>query len=288
MSRRKQRRNSAKEQQLSRREDQLWPPVGNWRKTVTICQLHNLRFTGVAGTTAAGAVAAAARLSARAAVDCKFAASISVLACGLDVSTPGEDGPELSSTVGNNWVALDSSEMLLGDATREWYLNTWPTTDSLFKLFAHVLLLRLFLLLLRHLPYGIGCTQWTMNMLRLVGTSHRHASQELLKATARLYRWLYCRLWRPLLANRRNHCRRRRSIACDGRMLGFLRCRLPGLSTWTEFCSQRRWRRRNCPFYRIGAIIDALSVAAATGGQHTATQQVTTIRTRRGGGCRGA
>lgn len=119
MSRRKQRRNSAKEQQLSRREDQLWTPVGNWRKTVTICQLHNLRFTGVAGTTAAGAVAAAARLSARAAVDCKFAASISVLACGLDVSTPGEDGPELSSTVGNNWVALDSSEMLLGDATRE-------------------------------------------------------------------------------------------------------------------------------------------------------------------------
>lgn len=279
MSRRKQQRNSAKEQQLSRREDQLWPPVGNWRKTVTICQLHNLRFTGVAGTTAAGAVAAAARLSARAAVDCKFAASISVLACGLDVSTPGEDGPELSSTVGNNWVALDSSEMLLGDATREWYLNTWPTADSLFKLFAHVL---------RHLPYGIGCTQWTMMMLRLVGTSHGHASQELLKAAARLYRWLCCHLRRPFPAHRRNHCGRRGSIACDGRMLWFLGCRLPGLSTWTELCSQRRWRRRNYSFYGIGAIIDALSVAAATGGQHTATQQVTTIRTRCGGGCRGA
>lgn len=63
------------------------------------------------------------------------------MACGLvDVSTPGEPGTELSSTVGNNWVALDSSEMLL-QKERECYLNTWPTADSLHKMFAHMLLL---------------------------------------------------------------------------------------------------------------------------------------------------
>lgn len=154
------------------------------------------------------------------------------------------------------------------------------------KLFAHFLLP--LLLLLHHLPYGIGCTQWTMVMLRLVGTSHGHASQELLKAAARLYRRLCCRFRRSLRAHRRHHCGWRGSISCDGRMLRFLWCRLPGLSTWADLRSQRRWRRRNCSSYGISAIIDALSVAAATGGQHTATQQVATVRTRRGGGCRGA
>lgn len=127
-----------------------------------------------------------------------------------------------------------------------------------------------------------------MVMLRLVGTSHGHASQELLKAAARLYRWLCCRLRRPFPALRCNHCGWRGSISCDGRMLRFLRCRLPGLSTWADLRSQRRWRRRNCSSDGISAIIDALSVTAATGGQHTATQQVATVRTRRGGGCRGA
>lgn len=81
--------------------------------------MHNLRFTGAAGGAGAGSGTGAGQ-SEGAAVDCKFAASISVVTCGLvDVSTPGEAGTELTSTVGNNWVALDSSEMLLGKCNKK-------------------------------------------------------------------------------------------------------------------------------------------------------------------------
>lgn len=155
--------------------------------------MHNLRFTGAAAGAGSGAGTGAGQ-SEGAAVDCKFAASISVVACGLvDVSTPGEAGTELTSTVGNNWVALDSSEMLLENKCNKKqrkrmilkalgqpqtvYLNCLPTCCS------------------SCLPYGIGCTQWTMMMRRLVGASHGHASQELLKAAASLcHRLCYCSL----------------------------------------------------------------------------------------------
>lgn len=61
--------------------------------------MHNLRLTGVS-TVAAGEESTT--------VVCEF-----VVGCGLDMSTAGDEGTELSSTVGNRAVPLDSSEMLL-------------------------------------------------------------------------------------------------------------------------------------------------------------------------------
>lgn len=121
-----------------------------------------------------------------------------------------------------------------------------------------------------------------MMMRRLVRTSHGHASQELLKAAASLWRWLG---YRCLIL----HCGRRGCISCDGRMLWFLRRGLPGLCTRAKFCGQRRRRRRcwwwrNCFNIGLAAIYAALRIAAAAGSQDAATQQVATIRARRGGG----
>jgi len=166
------------------------------------------------------------------------------------MSTTGDDGTELSSTVVGKRAAaaLDSSDMLLGKEIEKENLELLKS-----KLFQIIL------------PDRISCAQWTMMMLWLIRTPHRHASQKLLKTAARLS---LSRCWKSVCVisachNSGLHGRWRGDISCHWRMVQIL-CRLPGLRTRTQF--RWRWWWRDCSTNQISLVNTALCVAAATSG----------------------
>lgn len=188
-------------------------------------------------------------------------ASEFVVGCGLEMSATGVEGTELNSTVGKRAAALDSSEMLL---EREITKHKVAAKCSYIQ-YGHA----------NYLPNRVGRTQRAMMMLWLIGATHGHASQELLKAAATL-----CH--RRLRSRQRGcslHGRRRGDISCHRRMMRLL-CWLPGLGTWRELRDE--WRGGNSICNRVAPIETALRIAAAAGSHQTATQQISTVRARGG------